>query len=197
MSKTVEFFFDFGSPATFLAYTQVAGIAERTGANLVWKPMLLGGVFKATGNASPVLIPAKGRWMGRDLARWAKRYQTEISYPAGFPLNTLPLMRGAVGYLREDEAQFHRYVDLIFRSIWQNEVDIRDQDRFGALLAENDFDPGAFLVMISDQEVKDDLMKRTEEAVERGVFGAPTFFVDGELHFGQDRLEWVEEAASA
>ena len=197
MSKTVEFFFDFGSPATFLAYTQVAGIAERTGAKVVWKPMLLGGVFKATGNASPVLIPAKGRWMGRDLARWAKRYQTEISYPAGFPLNTLPLMRGAVGYLREDEARFHRYVDLVFRSIWQNEVDIRDQDRFGALLAENDFDPGAFLVMISDQEVKDDLIKRTEEAVERGVFGAPTFFVDGEMHFGQDRLEWVEEAASA
>ncbi len=194
MTKSVDFYFDFGSPATFLAYTQIGKIAERTGAEINWKPMLLGGVFKATGNASPVLIPAKGRWMRRDLSRWAKHYGTEIRYPAGFPLNTLPLMRGAIGYLREDEAQFHKYVSMIFHAIWHNEVDVRDQDRFGALLVEHGFDPGAFLMMIADQEVKDDLMKRTEEAVENGIFGAPSFMIDGVLHFGQDRLDWVERA---
>ena len=95
-SKTIEFYFDFGSPATFLAYTQIEAIAERTGAELVWKPMLLGGVFKATGNASPVLIPAKGRWMMGDIMRWAERYGTHIRYPEGFPLNTLALMRGVI-----------------------------------------------------------------------------------------------------
>ena len=194
MSKSVEFYFDFGSPATFLAYTQIADIAERAGASVEWKPILLGGVFKATGNASPVLIPAKGRWMGRDLMRWAKRYGTDFSFPAGFPLNTLPLMRGAVGYLREDEEQFRKYVDMIFRAIWQNEVDVRDQERFGALLGEHGFDPGAFLMMIAEQEVKEDLIQRTEEAVEKGIFGAPSFIIDGVLHFGQDRLQWVEEA---
>lgn len=196
MSKSVEFYFDFGSPATFLGYTQIPKIAERTGAELIWKPMLLGGVFKATGNSSPVLIPAKGKWMNRDLARWAKRYNTEIRFPAGFPLNTLPLMRGAVGYLREDEGLFHKYVDMIFRAIWQNEVDVRDQERFAALLTENGFDPGEFLVMIADLEVKEDLMKRTEEAVEKGIFGAPSFIIDGVLHFGQDRMDWVEDALS-
>jgi 2-hydroxychromene-2-carboxylate isomerase len=194
MTKSVDFYFDFGSPATFLAYTQIGKIAERTGAQLNWKPMLLGGVFKATGNSSPVLIPAKGRWMNRDLARWAEYYGTEISYPKGFPLNTLPLMRGAIGYLREDEAKFHKYVSMVFHAIWQNEVDIRDQERFGALLVEHGFDPGEFLMMIADQEVKDDLIKRTQEAVENGIFGAPSFMIDGVLHFGQDRLGWVEEA---
>lgn len=194
MGKTVEFFFDFGSPATFLGYTQIDRIAKQTGAEVIWKPMLLGGVFKATGNSSPVLIPAKAKWMNRDLARWAKRYNTEIRFPAGFPLNTLPLMRGAVGYLRESEASFRRYVDMVFHAIWQNEIDVRDHDRFGALLAENDFDPGEFLVMIADPEVKADLMKRTEEAVEKGIFGAPSFLIDGVLHFGQDRLDWVEAA---
>ena len=196
MSKTVEFYFDFGSPATFLAYTQISKIAERTGAELIWKPMLLGGVFKATGNSSPVLIPAKAKWMNRDLARCAKRYGTKIGFPAGFPLNTLPLMRGAVGYKREGEDVFLRYVDMIFKAIWQNEVDVRDQDRFAALLNENGFDPGEFLVMISDQEVKDDLMKRTQEAIEKGLFGAPSFIIDDVLHFGQDRLDWVESALS-
>jgi len=196
MSKTVEFYFDFGSPATFLAYTQISKIAERTGAELIWKPMLLGGVFKATGNSSPVLIPAKAKWMNRDLARWAKRYGTKIGFPAGFPLNTLPLMRGAVGYKREGEDVFLRYVDMIFKAIWQDEVDVRDQDRFAALLNENGFDPGEFLVMISDQEVKDDLMKRTQEAIEKGLFGAPSFIIGDVLHFGQDRLDWVESALS-
>ena len=93
MSKTIDFYFDFASPASFLGYTQIEGIAERTGAALVWKPMLLGGVFKATGNASPVLIPAKGRWMNDDIMRWAQRHGTSIIYPEGFPLNTLALMR--------------------------------------------------------------------------------------------------------
>lgn len=198
MSKTVEFYFDFGSPATFLAYTQIDGLAERTGATIEWKPVLLGGVFKATGNSSPVLVPAKGRWMGKDLMRWAQRYGTEIRFPPGFPVNTLPLVRGAVGYqLREDHQTFRRYVDMVFKAMWQDEVDVRDQERLGKLLADNGFDPGEFLLMISDQEVKEALIAATDEAVERGLFGAPTFFVDGVMHFGQDRLDWVEEAAAA
>ncbi|MBL6773347.1 MAG: 2-hydroxychromene-2-carboxylate isomerase [Alphaproteobacteria bacterium] len=197
MSKTIDFFFDFASPASFLGYTQIEGIAERTGAALVWKPMLLGGVFKATGNASPVLIPAKGRWMNDDIMRWAQRHGTSIIYPEGFPLNTLALMRGAVGYqLREGQERFRLYVDLIYRAIWQRQIDLRDAENLAGLLRDNGFDPDAFLLMVAEPEIKQALIAATEAAVERGVFGAPTFFVDGVMHFGQDRMDWVEAEAS-
>ena len=197
-SKTIEFYFDFGSPATFLAYTQIEAIAERTGAELVWKPMLLGGVFKATGNASPVLIPAKGRWMMGDIMRWAERYGTNIRYPEGFPLNTLALMRGVIGFQQtQSAATARRFIDVMFRAIWQQQQDLRDSETLAQVLTENDFDPDAFLVMVSDPEIKQALIHQTTTAVERGVFGAPTFFVGGEMHFGQDRLDWVEAAASS
>mgnify|MGYP001292938357 FL=1 len=197
MSKTIDFYFDFASPASFLGYTQIEGIAERTGAALVWKPMLLGGVFKATGNASPVLIPAKGRWMNDDIMRWAQRHGTSIIYPEGFPLNTLALMRGAVGYqLREGQGRFRLYVDLIYRAIWQRQIDLRDAETLAGLLRDNGLDPDAFLLMVAEPEIKQALIAATEAAVERGVFGAPTFFVDGVMHFGQDRMDWVEAEAS-
>ena len=95
--NTIEFFFDFGSPTTYLAHTQLPRIAAETGAQLVYRPMLLGGVFKATGNASPVTVPAKGRWMGQDIARWAARYGVPFAFNPHFPINTLTLMRGAAG----------------------------------------------------------------------------------------------------
>ena len=198
MSKTIDFYFDFASPASFLGYTQIEAIAERTGAALVWKPMLLGGVFKATGNASPVLIPAKGRWMNDDIMRWAQRHGTSITlYPEGFPLNTLALMRGAVGYqLREGQERFRLYVDLIYRAIWQRQIDLRDAETLAGLLRDNGFDPDTFLLMVAEPEIKQALIAATEAAVERGVFGAPTFFVDGVMHFGRDRMDWVEAEAS-
>ena len=197
MSKTIDFYFDFASPASFLGYTQIEAIAERTGAALVWKPMLLGGVFKATGNASPVLIPAKGRWMNDDIMRWAQRHGTSIIYPEGFPLNTLALMRGAVGYqLRGGQERFRLYVDLIYRAIWQRQIDLRDAETLAGLLRDNGFDPDTFLLMVAEPEIKQALIAATEAAVERGVFGAPTFFVDGVMHFGQDRMDWVEAAAA-
>ena len=97
MSKTIEFFFDFGSPTTYLANTQLPKLAEDCGTHLVYRPILLGGVFKATGNASPVTVPAKGRWMGVDIQRWAKHYGVPFAFNPHFPINTLPLMRGACG----------------------------------------------------------------------------------------------------
>ena len=93
---TIEFFFDYGSPASYLAYTQMPGLTQRTGATVVYRPMLLGGVFKATGNQSPINIPAKGAWMMTDLPRFAKRYGVPYVRNPHFPINTLNLMRGAI-----------------------------------------------------------------------------------------------------
>jgi 2-hydroxychromene-2-carboxylate isomerase len=192
--KTIEFFFDFGSPTSYLAYTQLPKIAAERGAALRWRPMLLGGVFKATGNASPVTVPAKGRWMFGDITRWAQRYGVPFSFNPSFPINTLTLMRGAVGLqLRRPEA-FGSYCDAVFTALWQQQRNLGDAAVLAATLAEAGFEADAFAALTADPEVKAQLIANTDEAISRGVFGAPTCFVGGEMFFGQDRLDFVREA---
>ena len=196
MSKQVEFFFDFGSPTTYLAYTQLPKLAA-AGADLVWRPMLLGGVFKATGNSSPVTVPAKGRWMGDDLLRWARRYGVPFTFNPHFPVNTLTLMRGAVGMQLRQPDSFARYVDAMFNAMWVAPRNLGDPAVLAATLSQAGFDADAFTALVGDAEVKSRLISTTEEAVARGVFGAPTCFVDGQMFFGQDRLDFVREALTA
>ena len=192
--KTLEFHFDFGSPTTYLAYTQVQRIAQQAGATLVWHPMLLGGVFKATGNASPVTIPAKGRWMNQDIKRWAKRWGVPYQLNPHFPINTLTLMRGACGMLLRQPQDFERYVDAVFHAMWVAPRNLNDPAELAAVLQQAGFDTDAFMALVADPEVKADLVARTEASVVRGAFGAPTFFVGERLFFGQDRLDFVQEA---
>lgn len=195
--KSLEFHFDFGSPTTYLAYTQVTRIAQETGATLVWHPMLLGGVFKATGNASPVSVPAKGRWMGEDIPRWARRWGVPYAFNPHFPINTLTLMRGACGLLMRQPDDFQRYVDTVFHAMWVTPRNLGDPAELGAVLGATGFDAAAFMALVGDPEVKADLVTRTEASVARGAFGAPTFFVGDQMFFGQDRLDFVREALTA
>ncbi|MBX3548231.1 MAG: 2-hydroxychromene-2-carboxylate isomerase [Xanthobacteraceae bacterium] len=190
--KRLEFFFDFGSPTTYLAHTQMPVLAGRTGAEIVYRPMLLGGVFKATGNQSPAVIPAKSKWMGRDMQAFARRYGVPFKYNPNFPINTMILMRGAVAM--EKEGRLAPYVDAIFHAMWVEPQNMNDPQVIGGVLAKAGFEPKAMLAAIEDQSVKDGLRANTEEAVSRGVFGAPTFFVGEKMFFGQDRLDFVEEA---
>jgi 2-hydroxychromene-2-carboxylate isomerase len=194
MPKTVEFFFDFGSPTSYLAWTQLPKLATDCGAQLVWRPMLLGGVFKATGNASPVTVPAKGRWMFQDMARWARRYGVPLAMNPHFPINTLTLMRGAVGLQMRQPTDFERYVDTVFRAIWAAPCNMGDPAVLAPVLQRAGFDAEALLTLAGDAEVKARLVANTEEAVARGVFGAPTMFVGEQMFFGQDRLDFVREA---
>ncbi|MGZ5217275.1 MAG: 2-hydroxychromene-2-carboxylate isomerase [Caldimonas sp.] len=194
MSRSVEYFFDFGSPTSYLAWTQLPKIAAETGAGIVWRPMLLGGVFKATGNASPVSVPAKGRWMNADIARWAARYGVPFRFNPHFPINTLTLMRGATGLQMRQPADFARYLDVVHRAMWEAPANLGDPAVLAAILAEAGFDADAFMALVADPEVKARLVATTEEAVARGVFGAPTFFVGDDMSFGQDRLDFVREA---
>src|SRR5258706_13424179 len=115
--KLVEFYFDFGSPTSYLAYTQLPKIAAESGAEIVWRPMLLGGVFKATGNQSPVLVALKGVWMWNDMDRWARRYGVPLLKNPHFIINTITLMRGAVGMQLRHAGQFHRSGDTVYRAI--------------------------------------------------------------------------------
>ena len=197
MPKTLEFFFDFGSPTAYLAYTQLPKLAAAAGAELAWRPMLLGGVFKATGNASPVAVPAKGRWMHQDMARWARRYGVPLAMNPHFPINTLPLMRGAVGMQLRRPQDFLRYVDAVYRAMWVEPQNLGDPAVLASVLQRAGFDAEAFAALVNDAEVKAQLVKNTEEAVARGVFGAPTMFVGEQMFFGQDRLDFVREALDA
>ena len=190
----VEFYFDVGSPAAYLAWTQMPRIAEETGARLVLRPMLLGGVFQATGNHSPMEVPAKGRYMMADLERFAQRYGVAFSHNPFFPINTLTLMRGAIGLQMKDEARMVPYADAVFRAIWVDGQNMGDAATVGAVLQRAGFDPRALLALVSEPEVKERLKAVTQDAVARGVFGAPTFFVGSQMFWGQDRLDFVKEA---
>jgi len=194
MTKTVEFFFDLGSPASYLAWTQLPGICARHDATLRYRPMLLGGVFQATGNASPAAVPAKARHTMIDMQRFARRYGVTMHFNPYFPINTLTLMRGAIGVQLRQPERFEAYLDAMFRALWQDKRNLGDPAVVAAVLQETGFDPQALLALVGDQEVKDALKAATEEAVKRGVFGAPTCFVGEEMYFGQDRLDFVEEA---
>jgi len=192
MSKQIEFFFDVGSPASYLAWTQLPSLAERYDADVVWKPMLLGGVFQATGNTSPATVEAKGRYTQLDLQRFARRYGVALNHNPHFPINTLTLMRGAAAYL--GTPRLHDYLHAIFNAMWVEQRDMHQPEVIAEVLTAGGFDPRDVLSRCSDPAVKDRLKSLTTEAVSRGVFGAPTFFVGVDMFFGQDRLEWVERA---
>lgn len=194
MLKTVEFYFDFGSPASYLAWTQLPGIAAEQEAVLVYRPVLLGGIHKATNNVSPASIPAKGAWMQMDLARFARRYGVQYIHNPYFPINTLLLMRGATGTQMHDEALFLRYVDVVFRAMWERSCNMGDLPTVQAVLEEAGLDSSFLFQLVADPFVKEKLKSDTEAAVARGLFGAPTMFVGAEMFFGQDRLDFVKDA---
>ncbi len=193
-SKVVEFFFDVGSPTTYLAWTQLPALCESAGATLLYRPMLLGGVFQATGNASPANVPAKGKYMNVDMARYAKSYGVPLVVNPHFPINTLTLMRGAAGMQLKQPARFHDYLRAVFKAMWVDALNLNDPVVTGKMLAEAAFDPAALLALTADADVKAALRATTEEAVARGVFGAPTMFVGDAMFFGQDRLDFVRDA---
>ncbi len=192
--KSFEYWFDFGSPAAYLAFTQISKLEAETGAQCVYKPMLLGGVFQATGNHSPATIPAKGAYTFGDFKRFAVRYGVAINPNPFFPVNTLMLMRGAIGLQRQNDPRFLDYCRAVFDAIWVQSLNMNDPAAVGGALAKAGFDPMALLALTNEQATKDALKAATQEAVARGIFGAPTFFVGEQMFWGQDRIDFVKEA---
>src|SRR5438477_6803461 len=137
--RTIEFFFDYGSPTAYLAYTQLPAIAQRTGATIAYRPILLGGVFRATGNHSPVTIPAKSVWINADLKRFAVRYGVPFAHNPHFPINTLNLMRGAIA--ADIEGRLVPYSDVIYRAIWVDQRNMADPIVIATVLRDAGFDP--------------------------------------------------------
>ncbi len=192
MSRQVEFFFDYVSPFSYLADTQLAGLAERTGATILYRPFLLGGVMQATGNSPPMAVPAKGKYTAVDIPRWVADYGIELNPNPHFPVNTLTAMRGAIASV--EDGCFSGYHDALFRAVWIDGVDVADPDALRGVLEKAGLDAAAILERCADPAVKDALKASTADAVERVAFGAPTFFVGDEMFFGNDRLHFVEQA---
>lgn len=192
MTRTLEFYYDYGSPYSYLADTQIEAIAKRAGAALVRKPMLLGGVFKATGNASPMTVEQKSKWSTFDMPLWARHYGVPFQRNPFFPVNTLALMRGAAA--AQIDGLFERYHPAIYKAMWVEGRNLNDISEVAAVLTAAGLDARKFGNRIQDQDVKDQLKATTDEAVTRGVFGAPTSFVGDMMFFGNDRLPFVEMA---
>ena len=194
MTRTLEFYYDYGSPYSYLADTQVEAIAKRTGAALVRKPMLLGGVFKATGNASPMTVELKSKWSAFDMPMWARHYGVPFQRNPFFPVNTLQIMRGAVA--AEIGGFLPAYVEAMFHHMWEAPKKLDEPEVIRAALDESGFDGASLLQRIQDPEVKQALLQNTEQSVARGTFGSPTFYVGEEIWFGKDRLRDVEDYLS-
>jgi len=192
--KTFEFWYDFGSTATYLAWTQLPALEAATGAKAIWKPMLLGAVFQAAGNQSPANIPAKGKYIFADFARFAKRYGVTLNRNPYFPINTLLLMRIAVVLQTKGDARFLDYCTAIFNSIWVESLNMNDAVIAAGVIQRAGFDAQALIAAASEQSTKDALKAATQAAVDRGIFGAPTFFVGDQMFWGQDRMDFVREA---
>ena len=195
--RDVEFLFDFGSPNAYLAHKVIPTIETRSGAHFVYVPVLLGGVFKATGNRSPMEayagIPAKLAYEGLETRRFVARHGlTRFRANPHFPVNTLAIMRGAEA--ARDLDVFSPYVEAVFAAMWEDGRKMDDSPVIAEVLTGAGLPAEQLMALTADQAVKDRLMANTTRAVERGVFGSPSFFVGEELYFGKDRLRDVEDA---
>jgi 2-hydroxychromene-2-carboxylate isomerase len=191
----LEYFYDYVSPFSYLADTQLDGLCQRTGAEIVYRPFFLGGVMQATKNSPPINVPNKGRYMFADISRWSRRYGVELNPNPHFPVNTLHAMRASVA--AAGDGRFRDLHRALFRAVWVDGKNVADEDVLRSVIAGARLDAVAILARSKEAGVKDELRRNSEEAVERGAFGAPTFFVGQEMFWGNDRLDFLEEALRA
>src|SRR5215475_4570895 len=200
MTVRAEFHFDFGSPNAYLSHLVLPAIEKRTGVRFAYVPVLLGGVFKATGNVSPAVslrgIKNKGEYTALETRRFLQRHGiTRYAPNPFFPVNTLQIMRGSVAAKRL--GCFERYVDEVYRHMWADPKKMDEPEVIRAALAASGLPAEALIELTADPAVKQELIENTERSVARGSFGSPTFFVGDEIFFGKDRLREVEEEIEA
>jgi len=193
--KRVEFFYDYASTYSYLVHREIETLAAARDAELVYRPMVLGFVFKASGNSMPAAVPAKAAYMVHDVRRWVRRYGLPFKMPSVFPVNTIRALRAAIAAL--EDGIFPAYHHAVMEAYWAQDQDIGDADTLAAVAAAAGLDGGRLLARAEEPGIKAKLKANTDEAIERGVFGAPTFFVGDDMFWGNDRLEFVADALGA
>tara|TARA_B100001029_G_scaffold176519_1_gene179559 strand:- start:637 stop:1224 length:588 start_codon:yes stop_codon:yes gene_type:complete len=189
MSKSLDFYFDFVSPYSFLAYKEIKKIQKKNVIKINYKPILLGGLHNLHKITAPAFIPAKDKYMVKDCKVIAEKKRIKFKFNSYFPIKTVDLMRG-VFIAREDEFEIY-YIEKIFDSIWKFGLNMNDQNIIEKILKNININPKNFFLRTSSQSVKNLLRKRTNEAFDKGIFGAPTFLVNNKIYWGQDRLEYA------
>ena len=189
MNKTIEFYFDFISPYSFISYQKIKKIIKKESIRFELKPILLGGLHNLHSIKAPAFIPAKAKFMIRDCKMVAEKNKIDFKFNSYFPIKTLNLMRGVL--IAEEDNIHNHYIDKIYEAIWINGLNMNDQNIIDKVLKNIDINPKTFFLRSSNQNIKDLLKKKTNEAFDKGVFGAPTFFVNNKLFWGQDRLDYA------
>ena len=189
MSKPIDFYFDFVSPYTFISFQQIKSIKFKQDFKFKFKPILLGGLHNLHKITAPAFIPAKAKFMIRDCKMVCEKYKIRFKFNSYFPIKTIDLMRGVL--IAEEDSIENNYIDKIFEAMWVSGLNLNDQQVVDKLLKNLGINPKTFSLRLSNQNLKDDLKKRTQEAYVKGVFGAPTFVVNNKVFWGQDRLEYA------
>ena len=189
MIKLFEFYFDFASPYTFLAHKEVRKIEKENSIKMRYMPILLGGLLKSLGIKANADIPIKAKYMIKDCKLSAEKHNVLFKFNNNFPVKTLALMRCVI--LAEKKGNAENFIDKIFDAIWKHGMDLNDNTILEKLLKNLDLNPKTFLTEASDPKIKDELKKRTSEAFEKGIFGAPTFLINNKIFWGQDRIEFA------
>ena len=188
MTKTVTFCFDFGSPYSYLAYNYLSVIKE-AGAEIEIKPVLLGAIFKATGNQPPATVQKQDQYMFNDIQRWAEKLDLKFKMNPFFPILTVPHMRGAI--LAQKNDILEKYMQCMFDSIWVKALNLNDQEILTKVASESGMDPNDFAEGISSDETKDSLRSNTQFAIDKGAFGVPTYFLENEMFWGIDSIKFL------
>ena len=190
--QKVEFYFDLGSPFSYLAFYKLQEITKKYNAVIDYTPILLGGIFKSTGNKSPIEVPVKGIYSMQDLSRWSDYYQIPMQMNPYFPMNTLTLMRILTGVKIYHDEYFEVILTKLFDAMFRKPLNLADPEVLINLFQGDAIDGQQLLDLSQDPVVKQKLIDETNNAVQRGVFGAPTFFLRENMYWGQDRLHFVE-----
>ncbi len=194
MIKPLEFYFDFISPYSFLAHKQMRKIENNEGIKVIYKPVLLGGLHNLHGIKAPAFIPAKAKHMVRDCKLIAEKNNIRFKFNSYFPIRSLNLMRGVL--VAEEDNIKKYYIDNIFNTIWQDGLNMNDTIVIQKILQNLNINPKTFSLRTTSSLIKDLLKKKTSDAYEKGVFGAPTFLVNNKIFWGQDRIEFALREAN-
>ncbi len=195
MTDKIEFYFDFGSPTAYLAYGELKKLSEKYDVSIIYEPILLGAVHKATNNIPPGSVPAKGAYMLKyDMPRYVELYGVPFKMNPAFPINTLSIMRGC--YAAKKMNVFAQYIEVMFDAMWVKGSDLGNQSLLKKTLNDSGIDADQFLELISSEEIKEELKDNTAKAIKRGCFGAPTMYHNNEMYFGQDRIFFIEKKLS-
>ncbi len=189
MTRSFDFYFDFVSPYSFLAHEEIKRLEKKNLVKVQYKPILLGGLHNLHGIKAPAFIPSKAKFMIRDCKMVAEKKKIKFKFNSYFPIKTVNLMRG-VFIAKEDDFESY-YIDKIFESVWRDGLNMNDQNIVDKILKNTNINPKTFFLRASGQSIKNTLRKKTDEAFEKGVFGAPTFLVNNKIFWGQDRLDYA------